>query len=342
MEERAIKNQAMVSDSSLDSLHKDAGDGDIVLGSAFARFGCAAILLIAAALKAYQLFTDPGLGVIHGSRWLETAIIEYESLLSIWLLSGVALQWGRRIALVTFLGFGCYTFILGISGASSCGCVGKIQVNPWWTFGLDAALVILLFVWKPRRVRDDFKPASGYLHFTVRIVLVIAALFTVIGIPVLLVAVRPPGSDLSIESALANSPFVLLEPENWIGKPFPLTDFIDISERERLSRGSWIVVFYRHDCPKCQQALPRYERLAEELISAKEDTHIALIEIPPYGPAVLSIQSTCRLGRLNDSKEWIITTPAEVRITNGQVIAANEMVPDRQTGDSLHDEPAAP
>jgi thiol-disulfide isomerase/thioredoxin len=274
-------------------------------------------------LKTYQLFTDPGLGVIHGSRWLQTALVEYELLLAIWLLSDLALQWGRRIALGTFLGFGCYAFFLGISGASSCGCFGKVHVNPWWTFGLDAALVIVLFVWKPRRVGDDFKHASRYVYFTARVFLVIAALFAFVGIPALSFAVRSPGSALSIESALANSRFVLLEPESWIGKPFPLTSFIDISEREGLSRGSWIVVFYRHDCPKCQQALPRYERLAEQLVSAKEDTHIALIEIPPYGPVGLSDNQLCCPGRLNDSKEWIITTPAEVRVMNGQVVAAN-------------------
>jgi hypothetical protein len=331
MEAPVVLNDTTTGAGTLNPLHLNARPWKTTLGSAFARFGCAALLLIAATLKMYQLFTDPGLGVIHGSRWLQTALVEYELLLAIWLLSDVGLQWGRRIALVTFLGFGCYAFFLGISGASSCGCFGKVPVNPWWTFGLDAALVILLFVWKPRRVRDDFKPASGYVQFTARVFLVVAALFAVVGIPVFSFAVRSPGSDLSIESALANSRFVLLEPENWIGKPFPLTDFIDISERERLSRGSWIVVFYRHDCPKCQQALPRYKRLAEELISANEDTHIALIEIPPYGPAMLSTNQLCRLGRLNDSKEWIITTPAEVRVTNGRVIAANsEVVPESQ------------
>ena len=312
-----------------ESLYEDSWRWNSVLARVFARFGCVTLLLIAAALKMYQLFTDPGLGVIHGSRWLQTGLIEYELLLAIWLLAGIALHWGRRVALVTFLGFGCYAFILGISGASSCGCFGKIQVNPWWTFGLDAALVVLLFFWKAQPVRDDFKPASGRLHFAARVFLVVAVLFAVVGIPAFSIAVRPPGSDLSIESALANSRIVILEPETWIGKPFPLTGFIEIPERERLSTGSWIVVFYSHDCPVCQQALPGYKRLAERLLSAKEDMHIALIEIPPYGPTVLSVNQLCCLGRLNDSKEWIITTPAEVRVMNGQVVADNsEVVPE--------------
>jgi len=329
MEQPVVLTSTAVDAGNLESLPTSARRLGDILGRLFARFGCSALLLLAAALKAYQLFTDPALNVFHGARWLQIALVEYELLLALWLLSGVGLQWGRRIALVTFLGFGCYAFFLGISGKASCGCFGKVQVAPWWTFGIDAALIVLLSVWNPLRFKDDLEPASGYVPFSARIFLLVAALFAVLGVPALLIAARPAGSDMPIESTLANKRVVLLEPEKWIGKPFPLTEYIDIVEREQLSRGSWIIVFYRHDCPVCQQALPGYERLAEQLQSAKEYTHIALIEIPPYGPEVLPINSLCRPGRLNDGKEWFITTPTEVRITNRQVTAANsEVVPE--------------
>jgi hypothetical protein len=329
MEEPAVLTSTAVDAGNLESIPTSALRLGDILGCFFARFGCAALLVIAAALKAYHLFTDRTLAVYHGARWRQTALVEYELLLALWLLSGIGLQWGRRIALVTFLGFGCYAFYLGLSGKASCGCFGKVQVAPWWTFGIDAALVVLLSVWKPMRVRGDLELASGYVAFSARAFIVIIALFAVIGIPALLIGVRPAGLDMPIEGTLPNNRIVVLKPEKWIGKPFPLTEYIDMVEREQLSRGSWIIVFYHYDCPVCQQAIPAYERLAEQLQSAKKDTRIALIEILPYGPAALSSNFLCRPGRLNDSKEWFITTPTEVRITNGQVTAANsEVVPE--------------
>ncbi len=322
MEVPVLLNNATVNTRVPRSLSPNAWRWRAILGGTSARFGCTALLLIAAVLKAYQLFTDPALGMLHGSHWLQAALVDYELLLALWLLSGIGLRWGRRIALVTFLGFGYYAFFLGLSGKASCGCFGKVHVNPWWTFGIDAALTFLLIIWKPQR-REDSDSDSGYLQFTGRVCLIVAAVSAVIGVPALSLAVRRPGLDSSIESALAHSRFVLLEPEKWTGKPFLLTDYIDMTERERLSHGSWIVVFYRHDCPKCQQAHPQYERLAEQVRSADEETNIAMIELPPYGPSVLATIPFCHHGRLNESKEWLITTPAEVRITNGRVIAAS-------------------
>jgi hypothetical protein len=234
MEMPGLSNDTTAEAGTLVSLHPDSRQRRVALASACARFGCEGLLFLAATLKTHQLFTDPAL--LHGSRWLATALVEYELLLALWLLSGVGLQWGRRIALVTFLGFGCYSFFLGLSGRASCGCFGKAPVNPWWTFGIDAALVLLLFVWKPRGGRKDRESASGYVPGTASVALVTAALFAILGIAPFVMAVRAPESGLAIEDALANSPFVVLEPENWIGKPFPLTGFIDLPERV-LDRG---------------------------------------------------------------------------------------------------------
>src|SRR5438270_5056315 len=104
------------------------------------RFLCAGTLLAAALLKTNQLFTDPGLGLLYGSRWRDAALAEYELALALWLLSGFRLRSARRLALLTFTTFGAYALYLGVSGESSCGCFGKASVNPWWTVALDALL----------------------------------------------------------------------------------------------------------------------------------------------------------------------------------------------------------
>lgn len=316
MEESVVLSNATLNVETLESLHPNVWRLRTILGSVFTRFGCAAILLIAAALKAYQLYTDPALGVLYGSRWLQTALVEYELLLAIWLLSGIGLRWVRRIAFVTFLGFGCYALFLGLSGKESCGCFGQVPVNPWWTFGMDAALAVLLLIWKPRRIEDGFAPKARYGPFARRVFLALVA------IPALAMAVWRPATESSRGISFASSGFVLLEPDKWIGQPFSLTEYLDIVEHEHLLQGSWILLFYRHDCPKCQQVLPYYELLAEQLREGHEETQVALIEVPPYGPSGLSTHSLCRLGRLSGDKEWLIVTPVEVQMVNGQVIAA--------------------
>jgi len=59
-------------------------------GTRIPRFVCAGILLVAAGFKGYQLVTDPALGTLYGSAWLQFLLVEYEVLLASWLLSGVA------------------------------------------------------------------------------------------------------------------------------------------------------------------------------------------------------------------------------------------------------------
>ena len=125
MEEPVVLTSTAVDAGNLESLHTSARRLGDILGRLFARFGCAALLLIAAVLKAYQLFTDPALDALQGSRWLQIALVEYEVLLALWLLSGVGLQWGRRIALVTFLGFGCYAFFPRRDGTWASGNWGN-------------------------------------------------------------------------------------------------------------------------------------------------------------------------------------------------------------------------
>jgi len=214
------------------------------------------------------------------------------------------------------------SFFLGISGKESCGCFGIAHVSPWWTFGIDAALASSLFTWNPQHVKHGIESGSSRPRFTAQAFFTVPAGFAVIGIPILSIAFWQPESESPMGNSFANNRFVLLEPEKWIGRPFPLVRHIHMAEHECLSQGSWLLVLYHHDCPKCQQALPRYERRAKELKMANDETIIALIEMPPYGPAILSDNPLFHHGRLSDSKEWLIMTPAEVRLIDGQVTAA--------------------
>ncbi len=72
-----------------------------------------------------------------------------------------------------------------------------------------------------------------------------------------------------------------------------------------------------------------YEQMARDLEGNEEFLRIALIAVPPYGQGPVSENSPCILGRLPETKEWFVTTPAVALLTNGQVKAAwEEKAPD--------------
>lgn len=100
---------------------------------------------------------------------------------------------------------------------------------------------------------------------------------------------------------------------------FPL--FKDIDLGERLTRGSWIVVFYHHDCPKCEEAIPKYERLARKLKDAGQAIEVALIEVPPYGTFEPIANRNHWRGKLSDRKKWFVLTPSEIKLADGRVTA---------------------
>lgn len=127
-----------------------------------------------------------------------------------------------------------------------------------------------------------------------------------------------------------SSSYEVLEPATWIGKELPILEHIDIAET--LRKGTWLVLLYHYDCPDCGWAIPMYEKMARDLEGNEEFMRIALIAVPPYGPGPVSENSPCTLGRLAESKEWFVTTPAITLLTDGRVKSAwEEKAPDFET-----------
>ena len=118
------------------------------------------------------------------------------------------------------------------------------------------------------------------------------------------------------------SRYEVLEPETWVGKEMPILDHIDIAES--LKKGAWLVLLYHYDCPDCAWAIPMYKKIARELAGNEDFLRIALIAVPPYGRGPVSENSPCTLGRLAGTKEWFVTTPALVLLSDSQVTSAWE------------------
>jgi hypothetical protein len=127
------------------------------------------------------------------------------------------------------------------------------------------------------------------------------------------------------------SAYEVLEPSDWVGKELPILENIDIAET--LKKGTWLVLLYHHDCPDCTTAIAKYEQMARDLAGNEDFLRIALIAIPPYyGQGPVNEDCPCTLGRLDQTKEWFVTTPATALLTDGQVKSAwEEKTPDFDT-----------
>ena len=98
------------------------------------RIAAALLLLMAAGLKAHQLATEPVLGTgLLESRWFLMAVVEFELFFGLWLLSGLLTKVTWAAALGCFVLFCCISLFKALSGHATCGCFGKVEVNPWYT-----------------------------------------------------------------------------------------------------------------------------------------------------------------------------------------------------------------
>jgi hypothetical protein len=120
----------------------------------------AAVLLTAAALKAYQLATEPVIGKgLLDSRWLLAAAVEFEIFASLWLLSNnvPALTWLATLGLFNL--FTVISLYKALVGYSSCGCFGAAKIWPGYTAAADLAIVLSLLRWRPS---DQQSPVSVF------------------------------------------------------------------------------------------------------------------------------------------------------------------------------------
>lgn len=273
------------------------------------------LLVFAAVLKAVELVTVPTVALMHslGPYFLPLEI-GVELAVGLLILSGLYWRKLRWFVLLLFAAFAGYSLYLAVSGATSCGCFGPLHVNPWWTFGLDCAVALGLLAsalferrspWKELESSDTWLPIKvASRRRAVAVVMGIAIIFTAM-------LFRYSGQRTAAAGGLASpEEVVILEPEEWIGTRLPIADSIDID----LSHGEWVMLLHRHDCPVCQEEVPRYEQRS----AAGE--RVALVEVPPYRDFEAR-EKACHYGRLKKDHQWFVQTPIEVRLENGVVMA---------------------
>jgi thiol-disulfide isomerase/thioredoxin len=296
------------------------------------------LLLTAAVLKAHELLTVP---VANKDLWSWRPFlifqVEFELAMGIWLLSGLFRPLAWLASLLCFSSFCCVTLYKALTGAVSCGCFGVVHVNPWITLlVIDLPAVIALGLFRPH---PAFAPLLSFLrslaftgiggresirHVVAELAKPMPSLprlaaTAVLGLSAL--GLTTPIPALHVPATVTVT-YEVLEPKTWVGKELPILKYIDIGEK--LRKGTWLVLLYHHDCPDCQKAIPQYEQMARDLAGNEDFLKIAFVAVPPYGQGLVSENCPCTLGRLPETKEWFVATPAVALLKDGQVTSAWE------------------
>jgi thiol-disulfide isomerase/thioredoxin len=206
----------------------------------------------------------------------------------------------------------------GLVGAESCGCFGRVKVNPWITLSaIDIPLFLGLVFFRPKGLKLLPPPWPRASHFFG----VAIPTFIAFGIimPVLVFNKPPDKTDK----------YEVIRPIEWIGQgqsgPSPswgsMLKHINIADslRENLV----IVVFYSTGCETCHKAIPIYDQLSRDMAGNKDSLRFAFIEVPPYASEkdnIVPVDTPCLQGRLDSSKKWYVQTPLVVAVRDGLVV----------------------
>jgi hypothetical protein len=293
------------------------------------RFVVAFIFLVAAGLKAYQLATVPLPPVIRGSlftplleflnnRYFLMVVITGEILFGLILIAGVCRQWMWLFSIFIFSIFTFVSFLKGLSGEGSCNCFGNITVNPWLTTIFDSMMVFLLGIFRERLTFRII--ISGRETQKLVAVLIVWIILTIPIFFAMLSFKQQSHVTLGTEFVGVDGTItMMLEPEKWIGKEFPLWDYVD-EKSTSIKKGNWIIVIGRKQCEECQ-------RIIEKLIT-KNSTSLALLELedgstdtdnqlPLY--SFVSVRGTLKI-----DPNWIILTPCLIQCQDGICVATGE------------------
>jgi hypothetical protein len=252
-------------------------------------------------LKTHAFF-QPAFRLVHApsTRAFSVLVIVVELAVALWLLSGIRPRAAWASAVTLFMVFLAVSLSKAVGGEANCGCFGSLVVSPWTTSVIDLAVLAMLLAVRPS-AGSQWGPAArrrpaALLAGGVAAIVLLAAL----------AGLHRPGASWAESSDL-----VLLEPQTWIGQPFPLARSIDIGEQ--LMRGAWTVVLVHHDCPVCQKRIRHHLDLA-----TRHDRQVALVQAPPHG-SLTEAEGQLAMGRLSEAKTWFVQMPVEIELNNGIV-----------------------
>jgi len=282
------------------------------------RWMAAAVLFAAAALKAMQLASVPSLSpqfMYH--PWVQTTLIEFELFLGIFLICNVYEPWAARAACCAFGIFAIISMTKILTGASSCGCFGAVEIAPEKMFILDLGAAVSLGVFGAQFRSPAWKNIPSIERRPRKWRLFVAALLAIVvsGVPAWAIRAQ---FQLRVHGSKAADNVRIIEVADMVNKELPFSDQIEISDD--LTSGTWILVLYRQGCSLCEEAIPQYVEVMK--------THAgkyAFIEIPSGAVGMRPPDSPAYLqGKLSDEFNWYGESPIVVKLKEGVVVEGKQ------------------
>jgi hypothetical protein len=272
------------------------------------RLVVAIILLVAAMLKAYQLATTPSLGegLLH-ARWFNIFVVEFELFFGIWLFFGMLprLTWIATTGLfATFFGV---TFYEAVTGKISCNCFGNFSLNPWITMIFDLFIIVLLVYFRPNK--SNIEKWKGIFSQYYRQFILFIGIYVLLGSVVYGWIIQRTYERLEYIGQVLESNVVQIEPGLWIGKEFPLRDYV-VNGQEIL-RGKWILLFSRPGCNDCKTIKTK--------LLENEDQNTMLAFLDTTAMVTNNSKINTKNFRLALEINWVVETPIIVELSEGIV-----------------------
>lgn len=117
------------------------------------------LLLTTASAKLFGLHIDtlPNTAY-HFAPWVNIAVIEWEFVLGVWLISRLAPNVSWLLASVTFATFAVVSMRAGWIGVADCGCFGAIKTSPWVALAVDMVVLLALLIVRPSYTHTHTPP----------------------------------------------------------------------------------------------------------------------------------------------------------------------------------------
>lgn len=297
------------------------------------------LLIFAAVLKAHQILTEPVVSKGFWESWLFFVIqVPLELGLGIWLVSGLFRKAGWLLTVIAFAGFIVVTAYKAYTGQASCGCFGRVTVDPLITlFTMDVPVFFLLLIFRPKGEKLFPPPWPNPVHFVA--VAIPTALILGVLIPTLAFNKPPDRTEKHI----------VIKPNNWKIEPNTISPLPEETNEpnlpgkpaepneadlpdwqlmlkhtdivEQLTNDVRIILFYHYDCPDCAVAIPLYSQYSGQY-AADEQIQFAFVKGPPYGADEedpLPDDTTAIVGKLDLSRDWIFESPLTILLIDGQL-----------------------
>jgi hypothetical protein len=283
----------------------------------------AGLLLAASFFKSIGLRLTPNANDLSaGSEVLMLCLVLFELWFAVMLLATHKRNAARIAGLILFSAFFIYAMALSWQGAPDCGCFGVLSIPPAVSAWIDASAIICLWFWKSRIGQTNMllrwvAITSGFL----------GTLLVIEGRTFPAVIALVSRAWHSIDKRQHVIEFV--HPDDWLGIPWPPA--ATHSEQEFLLADDWLVLLYKPDCKKCDDAL-------QLLSQSTSKVPLVVIEMgeserwlmPTSGRPAFHIN-------VGSARKWYGPAPVLVVIRKGVVI---EVIHDQMIAGWLADDDA--